>query len=92
MKKTLKEYQVDDDLKKAQLTQRVKDKLKFEGFYEEDESNLEDFVNDKYDLLITDIDSIDGKILLNNYKDFLQSESSISEAFIRKIIKEGKPS
>lgn len=80
------EFQVNDDMKKEELERKVIEKLKLTSFDEINSKNVNDFVNDNYDLLTTDIDTISPKVLLNNYYDYIQ-KTGLTES-IKKILKE----
>lgn len=66
----LKEFQRDDDKKIKELVDKVYAKLRNTRSIIKLQS-VKDFVNENYDLLITDIDTIEPTVLLDNYIDFL---------------------
>lgn len=80
MKKTLREYQIDDDIKMKELQRKVKRKLSLISNMYVDPEQLKAFVNNNYDLLLTDSDSVLPKILLQNYLDFIKKDIVIESA------------
>ena len=82
--KQLYEYQVDEDIQKEKLEQKVIEKLQIEGFEDIDIMQASNFVNDNFDLLTTDIDTISPEILLHNFQDYIQ-KVGLTES-IRKIL------
>jgi hypothetical protein len=80
----LREYQRDDEKKIRELTQKVYQKLKTTRAIIKLEL-VKEFVEQNYDLLVTDIDTIDKNILLNNYMDFFK-KSSVFESINNTII------
>lgn len=80
------EYQIDDEIKRKELAQKVIEKLHLISFEDIDPHKVNDFVNDNYDLLITDIDTIPKNLLLRNYVDYLQKDDFMES--IKRTIKE----
>lgn len=81
----LREYQMDDEKKTEELIKKVFHKLKMTRAIIQPEF-IKEFVEQNYDLLVTDIDTISPDILLKNYMDFFK-DSSIFES-ISRLIKE----
>lgn len=86
----LLEFQLDEKNKIKELVGKIKRifilDLRYKKF---DEKNIEDFVTNNFDLLITDIDTIQPSLLFKNYKQFLR-KYSLQESFIEKILIESR--
>lgn len=80
------EYQIDDNIKRKELIQKVIQKLSLTSFDDIDPKKVKEFIDDNYDLLITDIDTISSNILLRNYIDYIQKNQFVES--INKTLKE----